>query len=201
MPLIDIQVKACYHVGWRICNNDNARDQKPNATLHQAISPTFSESQLSQIQLTAVRNDLADQLLLLSIVVRANLGRKGKLHRVIVLVHNHNVDVVRLALEHPRCDALLAQPDSGLLDLVQENGGNGLVDLELEVLGPDDIDGRDKSVHDKRKLVAVVDVDSVGLALDDDDDAVTPADEDRLGDGAFDLDVAVGGSVVFLERC
>lgn len=71
----------------------------------------------------------------------------------------------------------------------------------MEVLGPDNVDCRDKSVHNKRHLVAVVDIDSVGLALDDDDDFITPADEDGLGNGGLDLDVASGSIVVFLKHC
>ena len=147
-----------------------------------------------------MRNNLTDELLLLGIIVRANLAGKRKLLGVIVLIHNHNVDVIRLALEHPCRNALLAQPDRGLLNLIQEHSGDRVVDLELEVLGPDDVDCRDKSVHNEGNLVAVVNVDSVALALDDDDDSVTPADEDRLGNGGLDLDIASGGIVVFLEK-
>lgn len=129
MPSTNIHSKACHYVNWRICDNNAHHPNQTPPRIKLLPFPDNLDEAATKHELTTVRNDLADKLLLLRIVVRADLGRKRKLLGVVVLVHNHDVDVVRLALEHPCRDALLAQPDCGLLDLVQKHSGNRLVDL------------------------------------------------------------------------
>lgn len=115
-----------------------------------------------------VRLDLLRDRAFLGILVGSLLGRK------------HDVDCSALAGEDLGGQALLAQVDSGTIDLVQEEGGDDAVYLEGELGGLDDVKAADQGVDDDGEAGAVVDGDGVGLVVDLDDGLVAPRDEDGV---------------------
>lgn len=103
-------------------------------------------------------------------------------------------------MEHLRARAFFAKVNLRTVHLVKHNRRDSAHDLQSKVLCLDNVDCRNKRIHDKRQTVRVLYRHLVGLALDNDGGIVASADEDRLCQRSLNLNRLILLLKVFLEN-
>lgn len=98
------------------------------------------------------------------------------------LGRHDDINASTLAGEDFGVETLLSKIDGSTVDLVKQDGWEGLLNLQGEVGALDDVDGGDQAVDDKIGARAVVDANGIRLALEDDGGLVAAGDEDGLAE-------------------